>query len=106
MSPEQIFQQLTELSERLGITVSEKNLRQAGIRVRSGLCKLRGEPVFILDKHIPLTDKIRLLAACLGQQRIEEVYLVPALREVIEQHRSDGAQGDGRTGEPAADAQV
>ena len=48
MNPEQVYQQLSELAERLGISVSEKNLRQVGIRVQSGLCKVRGESVFIM----------------------------------------------------------
>ncbi len=87
MTPEQVYQQLTELAERLGIPVSEKNLRQIGIRVQSGLCKVRGKPVFIMDKHASITEKVRLLAECLSQHPIEEVYMVPALREVIEAHR-------------------
>ncbi|MCF8050473.1 MAG: hypothetical protein K9L59_04490 [Desulfobacterales bacterium] len=87
MSPEQIYEQLTELAEKLGITVSEKNLRQVGIRVQSGLCKVHGESVFIMDKHASIAEKVRLMAECLAQHPIEEVYLVPALREVIESHR-------------------
>lgn len=91
MNPEQVYQQLSELAERLGISVSEKNLRQVGIRVQSGLCKVRGESVFIMDKHISVAEKVRLLAECLAQQPIEEVYLVPTLREVIESHKPAGA---------------
>lgn len=87
MGPEQVYEQLTELAEKLGISVSEKNLRQVGIRVQSGLCKIRGESVFIMDKHASIAEKVRLMAECLAQHSIEEVYLVPALREVIESHR-------------------
>ena len=87
MDPAQVYQQLTELAEKLGISVSEKNLRQVNLRVHSGLCKVRGESVFIMDKHISTAEKIRLLAECLAQQPIEDVYLVPVLREVIERHR-------------------
>ena len=87
MNPEQVYQQLSELAERLGISISEKNLRQVGIRVQSGLCKVRGESVFFMDKRLSMAEKVRLLAECLAQQPIEEVYLVPALREVIESHK-------------------
>mgnify|MGYP001024361377 FL=1 len=102
MSPEQIYEQLTELAEKLGISVSEKNLRQVGIRVQSGLCKVHGESVFIMDKHASIAEKVRLMAECLAQHPIEEVYLVPALREVIESHRPavDSPSSDhDRTGE-------
>jgi hypothetical protein len=87
MSPEQVYEQLTELAEKLGISVSEKNLQQVGIRVQSGLCKVRGESVFIMDKHASVAEKVRLMAECLARYPIEEVYLVPALREVIESQR-------------------
>ena len=87
MSPEQIYEQLIEVAEKLGVSVSEKNLRQVGIRVQSGLCKIRGESVFIMDKHASIAEKVRLVAGCLAQHPIEEVYLIPALREVIESHR-------------------
>mgnify|MGYP006302470497 FL=1 len=94
MDAEQIYQQLTELAEKLGISVSEKNLRQINLRVQSGLCKVHGEAVFVMDKHISTAEKIRLLSECLSQQPLEEVYLLPALREVIEQNRPVGSASD------------
>lgn len=87
VDPKQVYQQLTDLAEKLGISVSEKNLRQINIRVQSGLCKVRGEAVFIMDKHASTAEKIRLLSECLSRQSIEDVYVLPALRDVIEQNR-------------------
>ena len=87
MNPEQIYEQLTELAEKLGISVSEKNLKKVGIRVTSGLCKVRGESMFIMDKHATVREKVAFLADCLARMPLEDIYVVPAVREVIERHR-------------------
>ena len=49
MKPEQIYQELKDLAEKLEITVSEQNLRTAGIKVKSGLCKVKGKNLFVMD---------------------------------------------------------
>ena len=58
MKPEQLYQHLKELAERFDITVSEANFRNAGIRVRSGFCKVRGKKRFIMNKHAKIAEKI------------------------------------------------
>ena len=111
MTPEQIYQQLIEVAEKLDIRVSEKNLRQAaGLRVRSGLCKVHGDSVYIMDKKARLTKKISLLAECLARYPLDALYLVPAVREVIDRNRAVKREDDadrqrvievgGRTAEP------
>ena len=37
MKPDQIYQELKELAEKLQVTVLEQNLRSTGVRARSGL---------------------------------------------------------------------
>jgi hypothetical protein len=73
MKPEQIYQELKDLAEKLNITVSEQNLRISGIRVKSGLCKVRGKDMFILDKNKSIYKKNKILAA-----------FVPAVREWLQ----------------------
>ena len=69
--------------------VSDKttdDLRITGIKVRSGLCKVKGEYVFIMDKHKPLRKKTKLLAQCLGRMAHEDIYVVPAVRELLNKY--------------------
>jgi hypothetical protein len=84
MKPEHLYQQLKELAEKLNITVSEKNFRNAGINVTSGLCKVKGRQLFIMDKHLPVHRKNKILAACLRTMPHESVYVMPAVREIID----------------------
>ncbi len=86
MKPEDLYQELLELAEKLQVSVSEQNLRLTGIKVKSGLCKVKGEYVFIMDKHKPLHKKAKILAECLGQMDHEKIYVVPAVREVLNRH--------------------
>ena len=79
-----MYQHLKELAEKLHIAVLEKNLRNTPeIKVKSGLCTVKGEKRFIVDKHMPFVEKNELLAACLGKMSHENVYVVPAVREFI-----------------------
>ncbi|MBU4316077.1 MAG: hypothetical protein KKF30_02245 [Proteobacteria bacterium] len=83
MKPEQIYKELINLAEKLEITVKEENLRKAGIHVNSGLCKIKGRDFFIMDKHKKLKEKIEILSECLSEQKHETIFVVPAIRELL-----------------------
>ena len=83
MKPENLYQELKDLAEKLEITVKEENLKKAGIHVNSGLCKVKGEQLFIMDKHKKVKEKIDLLAECLSQMDHEDIYVIPAVRELL-----------------------
>jgi hypothetical protein len=83
MKPEQMYQQLKEAAEKLEIEVLEHSFRGAGIAVRSGPCKVKGKDVFIMDKNLSLRKKIRILSECLCEMHHENLYLVPAVRDLF-----------------------
>ncbi|MBT8373362.1 MAG: hypothetical protein KJN80_00450 [Deltaproteobacteria bacterium] len=83
MKPEQIYQELKDLTERLGISVSEQNLRKSGISVKSGLCKVKGKKIFVMDKHKSIYKKNAILTSLLQELPHENIYVVPAVRELI-----------------------
>jgi hypothetical protein len=90
MKADQIYQHLKELSEKLGIEVSEQNLKKRGLRVQSGFCKLKDKKMYILDKHLSMREKNFILAGFLGKIPHEEIYIVPAVREFIEKNFQSG----------------
>ena len=83
MKPEQIYQELKELAEKLNLHVSEQNLRQTRVKAKSGLCKVKGQNCYIMDKHKSINEKIELLAECLSKMPHEEMYVVPTVRELL-----------------------
>lgn len=90
MKPEQTYQDLKELAEKLGVGVSEQNLRSTGIKAKSGLCKVKGKSIIFIDKKLPLRDKNEILASCLSKLPHENIFMVPALRAFIDKYLSPG----------------
>ena len=87
MKSDQLYQGLREIAEKLGVTVKEQNLKIAGVPVESGLCKVKGEAVFIMDKRLPAHKKGRILAACLSGMPHEEIFMAPDIRDYLEKHK-------------------
>ncbi len=82
-----ILRQLEELAERLGIQVVYENLAREELVVRSGTCTLRGQLLVIIDHQLPPGGRIQVLADCLARFDLSAIYLVPAIRELIEARR-------------------
>jgi len=83
MKPDQLYQALKDLADKLQITVSEQNLKIAGVKVKSGLCKVKGKRIYVMDKHKSLHRKNVLLARCLNTMALEDIYVVPAVRDFL-----------------------
>ncbi len=90
MNADRLYQELKDLSERLGIEVSEQNFRATGIKARSGYCIIRGTPMFLIDKNKRLQRRITILSEFLGGRITEDVFMVPAVREHLEKYRPKG----------------
>jgi len=93
MRPEQIYQHLLDVAEKVQITVSEENLRRTGIKAKSGLCRVHGKDVYIMDKKATIREKVSLLAGCLARWPLDDIYIVPAVREVIQKYPINDAEG-------------
>jgi len=72
MSYAQLYQPLREAAAKLDITVSEQNLRATGVNAKSGLCRIKGRQVFIMDKNLPVRQKAEILADCLRGMSLED----------------------------------
>ncbi len=83
MKQVQLYKSLCELAEKLDIEVSEQNLRKTGIRTKSGFCKVKGKNLFIMDKNISVQKKITILAGFLGKMPHENIYVIPAVRNIL-----------------------
>ena len=86
MNPEQLYHDLKELAERLGVSVLEHNFRSTGIKVKSGLCKVKGKNIFIMNKHKSINDKNEILLSFISKMQHEDIYIVPFLREMLKRY--------------------
>jgi hypothetical protein len=89
MKPQQVYEELKNLAEKLSIEVKEQNFRTTGIKVKSGLCTVRGKHLFVMNKHNNIKKKVALLTNCLRQFKHEQEYVVPAIRELLSEENGD-----------------
>jgi len=95
MKPEQLYQELRHLAEKLHVQVAEHNFRTTGIHVNSGYCKVKEKDHFIIDKHLRINQKIETLAEWLSGLPHESIYVMPAVREYLERFKA--LNGDEKT---------
>lgn len=82
-----LLEELKTVALGLGIRVREERLlREVGYRVRSGACRLRDANLVLLERGLPPSAQIDLLAGVLAERPIEAVYLSPAARRLLEAH--------------------
>jgi hypothetical protein len=72
---------LLSLAEQLGISIRRELLGGDG----GGLCSLRGERVLFLDTSAdPETQYERTLNGLAGLEELDDLYVIPEIREEIE----------------------
>jgi|YelNatPaOPRAMG01_1025707.scaffolds.fasta_scaffold00005_115 hypothetical protein len=79
MKVEELIQELESCAQRLGVEVR----RDKG-DFEGGLCRVKDRRLIILNEKVPVTKQLRILARELARLEVDQVYLVPAVRELIE----------------------
>ena len=87
-----LVSELKALAVRLGFEVrEEKLLREVGYRVRSGSCRVRDAQVIFLDRGLPPAVQIDILVEELAGRPLEDVYVSPAARGLLDRAAAAGA---------------
>ena len=77
---EEILDELKSLANELGATVRfEKG------DFKGGYCLLKDSKIIVVNKTANLQRKVMILSAALKELGIDQIYLNPRLREIIEQ---------------------
>jgi hypothetical protein len=80
-----LLEELKTAAERLGMRVREEPLlREVGYRVRSGRCRVGDAEIIFLERGLPASAQIEILVDELAGRPLEDVYLSPAARALIE----------------------
>ena len=82
MTNELILQGLETLIQNLSI-----DLRYEKGDFKGGLCKIKNQAVIIINDKLPIDKKIKIMAKELKLLNLEQIYIRPALRKVIEQEQ-------------------
>ncbi|GIK60907.1 MAG: hypothetical protein HND39_14640 [Ignavibacteriota bacterium] len=77
---EEILQELKSVADQLGASIRfEKG------DFKGGYCIINDKKVIVINKMTNLQRKVMILSTALKELGVEEIYLSPRLREVIEE---------------------
>jgi hypothetical protein len=88
---EALLSALEAVAEQLRIPVTYAAIATEDLSGEGGLCVIRGERRIIVERSLSCRQKVRLLAAGLAQFDLEDVFILPVVREAIEAARLAGA---------------
>jgi len=84
MNDEALFNELTELAERLGISVRDENINIEESSSNGGLCRVDGKYFLILNSKAAVEEKNRVMIKALTQFDLGAIFIKPFIRELLE----------------------
>ena len=79
-----ILQELESLAEDLAIEI-----RYDDFEGRGGLCRYGGRAYLILNRTLPVDERIDLISRALARFPLDDVFIRPQVREVLEKRVSE-----------------
>jgi len=87
MKPEKdelLFEELSLILEKLGITIELRNLVDDELTINSGYCEVKNSRKLILDKRYPARERVSVIIQFLRGQDLEDIFINPAIRARLE----------------------
>ncbi len=81
MKPNQLMEHFETLAEKLGLRII-----QGKGDFNGGGCIIRQDKIIVLNKMKPIEQRLRILAHEFSIMDLEGIFIVPVLREYINQH--------------------
>ena len=78
MNEESVLQELENISTKLGVIVRYELGDFVG-----GLCRIDNAKFIIVNKKLPLSKKINVIAREISNLDIEDIFILPAVKEII-----------------------
>ena len=84
MDTQNLLESLMELAAQMGVEIRQVPLDGDG----GGLCLLKGKRILFVDTNASLPDQLARTAAGLATlEDGEDIYILPEVRELLEQYR-------------------
>ncbi|MEW6615028.1 MAG: hypothetical protein AB1401_06130 [Thermodesulfobacteriota bacterium] len=84
MQSRKVLESLEDLAERLGIEIVYEKLGDEEVSVRGGICKVQETYKIFIDRSEPMESRIKILSRALSTFDTQNIYLLPFIREVLE----------------------
>lgn len=80
MDHARLLQELEAVAAELAVEVRREDLDGS----RGGLCRLRGRTCILLDRSLSVPERVDLMVGALSQLALDDVFVRPAVRELLE----------------------
>jgi len=80
LSQKVLLERLEEVASRLNIVV----LYEKGIEGPGGFCRVKDQSMILINKDLPVRERIDVLADALKMCHLDEIYILPEVREYLE----------------------
>jgi hypothetical protein len=87
MKRERMLEELEQVAGALKIKVVYERLTPEASP--GGLCKVGGEYRVLIDRHVPLLERLSVLLSAVSRFPTEEIFLSPELRDAVERRASE-----------------
>jgi hypothetical protein len=84
MSAGGLLGELQDLAAELAVDVRFEELDSAG-----GLCRYGGRTCLLVNRHLTLLERVDLMASELASLPLEDIFIRPRLRELLESRSRD-----------------
>ena len=91
-SVDELLGYLEELAGRASMTVRYVSLEDPEFDMMSGSCVLKGEHTLLIDRSLQAGDRIKIILCELARVDITDLYIRPAVRDLIERAAGDRDQ--------------
>ena len=82
---ERMLERMEQAARDLGLVVRYENISRPGYP--GGLCRVKDRWLVILNKGVPIDERIETLASALATRDTEGVFLPPDVRDAIDRAR-------------------
>ena len=79
-----VLHAMEEACRKLGVEIRYEDFSSDEIRPVSGRCRLLGDDLILVDRGLSAAKRIRVLRGAMEGLNVEEIYLPPAVREILE----------------------
>ena len=86
MNDEILLSQFEALAEKLGVLVRDESINLEESFTTGGLCRVDGKYILILNSKATINEKIQVMIKALHQFDLDDIYVKPVLRELLEQY--------------------
>jgi hypothetical protein len=87
MNDAHLLQELEAAASELSVEVRREDLEGS----RGGLCRVRGQDCILVDQRLSVSERIGLMTDALSRLPLDDVFLRPAVRELLEGRCADPA---------------